>query len=105
MGGGLFSLGGTLNLLNATVASNSASGAAGYGGGVYTGLLPGAFNATNSIFAGNTASTAFPDFAGLFGTAYNNLLQDGTGAGGIINGVDGNLVGANPLLGVLADNG
>ena len=55
--------GGTLNLFNSTIASNSAAG--GIGGGITN--HSGTVNARNTIIAGNTAQNASsgPDFAGI----------------------------------------
>jgi hypothetical protein len=38
-------------------------------------------------------------------TASHNLIGDPNSSGGIQNGVNGNIVGANPLLGTLQNNG
>src|SRR5262249_56746702 len=61
--------------------------------------------------AGNTAATDGPDVSGPFlpASAYN-LIGDGTGSSGLVNGENGNQVGTaaspiDPLLGLLQDNG
>jgi hypothetical protein len=136
-GGGLFVNSGTVDVRNSTVARNKArtgvggtpgmGGAgstagrngspgisfAGGGGGVWNGSFgnSGTVNATNSLFALNTASGG-PDFNGLFNTASHNLLGDGTGSNLAPANPDanGNIVGSstmpiNPKLGPLANNG
>ena len=66
----------------------------------------------NTIVAGNTLSPPLP--YGLSGTdifgsgiaaASHNIIGDPAHAGGIQNSVNGNIVGADPLLGPLQDNG
>jgi hypothetical protein len=133
-GGGIYAGAGTLNLTNATIASNdakaSAGGAGGTGGaGVHPGSkgTPGAghsgqgggalvasgttVNAINTIFGENQAGTA-PDFSGKFTKASHNFLEDGTGSNLAPGKPDstGNIVGTgahpiNPMLGPLANNG
>jgi predicted outer membrane repeat protein len=103
--GGAVNVSGSATLTNCTVSLNSAS----TGGGiwVYTG---GILNLTNTIVAGNTASTG-PDIDGAVATADHNLVGNATGASGIVNGVNGNIVGGNgrpvinALLGPLQNNG
>ncbi len=88
---------GTLTVTNCTIADNS-------GGGIY--VLLGALTLENSIVALNTSSGAADLQASQSATlvANNNLVGvDGTGT--LTNGVNGNIVGVNPLLGPLANNG
>jgi parallel beta-helix repeat protein len=73
----------SLSLTNVTVADNSAF----YGGGIFNGYLSSA-SLTNTIVAGN--SSDITSFQGLTGTY--NLIGTG-GSGGLVNGVDGNIVG------------
>jgi hypothetical protein len=103
-----------MDLHNSTIARNGASESQGGGGG--SGNTPGTpgsvgtsqggnisadskstVNVVSTIIAGGQANTA-PDFSGAFATASHNLLQDGSGATGISNGVNGNLVGIDPKL-------
>ena len=57
-GGGVFNLnGGTLNIVNSTIANNTASGAAGSGGGIMN-ELDATLNITNSTISNNTAMRA-----------------------------------------------
>jgi predicted outer membrane repeat protein len=93
-GGGILNVG-TLNLSNSTVAQNTAGQP---GGGIRDegGLL----TMRSSIVAGNTGG----DIHGtLQADSTNNLVQDAASAGGLSNGVDGNLVGIDPRLGVIND--
>jgi hypothetical protein len=112
VGGGIRVLSGTATLHNSTIAENFLTGgkAGGGGSGTPNGLAgsagtaqgggvnnAGTVNAVSTIFVNNSATTD-PDFSGAFATAGSNLLEDGTGATGISNGVNGNLVGIDPKL-------
>jgi hypothetical protein len=120
-GGGVYTFGCQLSFRNSTVAFNTASGGhkglggsgapdgrdgSGTGGGVspILDLGRGAPAAVSSLFGGNTADTN-PDFSGTFTTVDHSLVANGQGAGSISNGVNGNIVGVDPLIGPLADNG
>ncbi|MGD1927399.1 MAG: beta strand repeat-containing protein [Leptolyngbyaceae cyanobacterium] len=107
-GGGIFMRnngGGNLILSNATIALNTANLD---GGGIFFNT---ASNNTinNSIVANNVAGVNGPDISGSLGnsTITSSLIQDTTGitAGAPVNGVDGNIVGQDPLLTPLAHNG
>ena len=108
-GGGISVAGGTVNLTNCTLSLNAAK-YGGNGGGIYA--TQGILNLANTIVAGNTAQ-GYPDGPDIFGrvaTADHNLVGDGYGSSGIVNGVNGNIVGtpANPIdprLGPLQNNG
>jgi hypothetical protein len=121
-GGGLFTSSGTIHLLNDTVAQNQAfdsiggvggnghqaAGSLGQGGG---GFNAAALFARNTIFGEDKASLS-ADFLGPFSSAFNNLLEDGTGSNLPPGnpGPNGNIVGTtsqpiDPLLGPLANNG
>jgi hypothetical protein len=106
VGGGVFATAGTTTLTNCTLSLN----VAGQGGGIY--VTSGAIlNLTNTIVAGNTASVSGPDIYGAVATADHSLVGDATGSSGIVNGVNGNIVGGNgnpvinALLGPLQNNG
>jgi hypothetical protein len=98
-------------LINCTLSRNSAP--YGDGGGIYVNSNNGGaiLNLTNTIVAGNAASTSGPDIYGAVVTADHNLVGDATGSTGIVNGVNGNIVGGNgnpvinALLGPLQNNG
>jgi hypothetical protein len=105
--GGAVANSGPLTLINATVAGNSVT-QGGFGGGMYlSGSHPVALR--NAIVAENVGSSG-PDIYGAVGTADHNLVGNGSGSSGIVDGVDGNLVGTpaaplSPHLGLLQDNG
>ena len=98
-GGGINSVG-TLTVTNSTIAYNSVT-AGGSGGGIDTSSGNVALN--NTIVAQNTAGSGatagFSDISGSINAASAyNLIGTG-GAGGLVNGTNGNLVGvSNPGL-------
>ena len=110
-GGGIFlDEGTTVNLTNCTLSLNAAD--FGDGGGIYaygSAFYPGhaILNLTNSIVAGNT----YTDIYGPVTTADHNLVGDAYDSSGVVNGVNGNIVGGNgnPVinadLGPLQNNG
>jgi hypothetical protein len=120
-GGGLYIGGATIQVTNVTIAQNQALdsvggvggingkngvGSPGTGGGGFT--TGPTVNSLNTIFATDKATDA-ADFSGLFLTANNTLLGDGSGSN-LANGYNGNQVGTksnpiNPMLGPLAKNG
>ncbi len=95
-GGGIYNDEGTLTVCNSTIAENSA----GYIGGGLSG--EGITTLDNTLIALNTTSAGTPDdiyiYGGVSSTSAYNLIGIG-GSGGLVNGVNGNLVGiANPGL-------
>ena len=106
-GGGIATTGPLLSLDSVTVANNQASGAVGgaEGAGVMVFTSGGAMTATNSILAGNSgAEDCYKSaFAGVTDDG-NNLVQTQDGCG-FTDGVNGAIVGQDPLLGALRDNG
>ncbi len=106
-GGGLYAGGGSVGLINSTIADNDvASG--GTGGGLE--VDAGTATLDNTIVALNTNGTGSgataDDIAGaVSSTSAYNLIGTG-GSGGLTNGSNGNQVGvASPGLGPLAFNG
>lgn len=93
-GGGLWN-NGTLSVNNSTFSANSANNG---GGGIR--IAGGSATLRNTIIA-NSASGG--DCVGtLGGTNNNNLIEDtGANACGLTNGVNGNIIGADPNLGAL----
>jgi predicted outer membrane repeat protein len=90
-------------IVNSTLTSNSAS--TGVGGGINN--LTSA-SLANTIVAGNLGSG--PDLAGSFTSPGNNLIGDVGFAGGLIGGINGDLVGGgftplDAMLSPLQDNG
>ena len=94
--------GGTMTAVNCTIVGNRVnpgSNAPGYGGGVTSYSLPGVSAALiNTIVAGNIASSG-ADLSGNFATtSFNNLIGDPDSAGGLINGINGNIVGRTQIF-------
>ena len=98
-GAGLQIEGGTMSLLNVTLAANAADT---MGGGAN--VAGGALAVVNTIVADNSSPVG-PDVAGAVSMASFSLLQDPTDTTGITDAVDGNIVGVSALLTPLADNG
>ena len=92
-GGGIYNVG-TLESTNSTIAGNQAD----FGGG-----LNGNANAAGTIFAANAAGTG-PDVNGTINSFDYNLLQS-SGSANIIGAMTHVIVGPNPLLGPLQNNG
>lgn len=97
---------GRTTLLNCTLALNSAL----HGGGISSNEAY-SLGLTNTIVAENSSYVG-PDIYGAVTTADHNLVGNGNGETGVVNGVNGNIVGGfngqpaiNPLLGPLANNG
>jgi CSLREA domain-containing protein len=85
-----------------TADSDSSTSPSGDGGGIFNGS--GTINVRNSIIAGNNDAEA-PDCGGTNTSQGNNLIGNGAGCTGFTNGVNNDLVGADPLLGALQGNG
>ena len=86
----------SLTLASSTIARNSAAA----GGGLAT---AGDFaSLVDTIIAANTAANAAPDVDGTLTSQGNNLIGNPTGASGL---TASDLVGLNPDLGPLEDNG
>ncbi len=94
-GGGVFMHGGALTLTNSTIAYNL-----GGGGLAQIGV---AALLTNTIVAGNVGGDV--PVGTLAAGSTNSIVQDTATAGGLNSGANANLVGVDPLLGDLADNG
>jgi len=103
------------NLFSVTISDNTADSdddGVGSGGGIFHQIdQPGSpVSIENSIVAGNFTKTthdgADPDCAGDLTSGGFNLIGDmGTTCAGITDGVNGDIVNAQPRLGSLADNG
>ena len=102
-GGGIESYG-SLNLDSVTVTNNTASGAdnGAAGAGVFIGSF-GTLTSRNSILAGNSGASDCTTFFPVT-DAGHNLVQN-PGNCGFTDGVNGNIVGQDPLLGALRNNG
>ncbi len=93
-GGGLYNSG-TLTLTDCTVAGNAAD----LGGGIES--IGGNVTLANTIVADDASGG---DVDGAVSGSHN-LIGDAASSGGLLNGIDGNIVGVAPNLGVLAYNG
>ncbi len=95
-GGGIFDNGTFLFVRHSTVANNQAD----YGGGLYASSA----QLDNTILSGNSAPGDGPDCSGTFYSSDYNLIQNTNGC--TISGTTtNNVIGQNPLLGPLQDNG
>ena len=104
-GGGIFNSAGQLTTVNVTIAENSVTG--GSGGGLDVG--GGNVLLSNTIVSANTSGTGVNasanDVSGTVSSSSAFNLIGAGGAGGLIDGMNHNQVGAAPKLGTLADNG
>ncbi|MEZ6072942.1 MAG: choice-of-anchor Q domain-containing protein [Pirellulales bacterium] len=102
-GGGIFNTSaGVLTVVHSTIALNSADN---FGGGIFN---AGTAAIHGSLIAQNNVDSS-PDILGEVIGEYN-LIGDGTGMSGLVDGSNGNQVGSgvspiDPLLGPLQDNG
>ena len=102
-GGGLYNdFNSNPTLTNVTFSANSASV---QGGGIFNAnnsspILKNVIiaNSTSGGDCGNNTST-------LNAASSNNLIEDASNACGLTNGVNGNIIGSDPKLGPLANNG
>jgi predicted outer membrane repeat protein len=100
-GGAIFGYG---SIDGCTFSGNTATA---YGGALYAN---GTLTLKNTIVAVDTATSGGPDVYGTFVSQGHNLIGDGTGSTGFVDGVLGDMVGTtvtpiDPLLGALQDNG
>ncbi len=97
---------GMLTVINCTLADNSATGSASAGPSSGGGGIANSSSSTltlgNTIIAGNTTSSSGADVSGNGISQGYNLIGNTSGASGF---VATDLLGANPLLGPLQDNG
>ncbi|QDU19643.1 choice-of-anchor Q domain-containing protein [Urbifossiella limnaea] len=107
-GGGGFSIaGGTVSIVNSTITSNTDTGAAASRSGGVSATV-GTVTLANSVIANNTTADAVArDVRGTFVAAGSktNFLTFVDANTNLANGVNGNVVGADPLLGPLQSNG
>ncbi|MFZ5820636.1 MAG: choice-of-anchor Q domain-containing protein [Chloroflexota bacterium] len=101
IGGGITNMDSAPTLLYVTISHNHAY----LGGGIYNNdashpILHGVLIANNTIGDCYLSASGYVD-----ATSSHNLIEDGANACGLTNGVSGNIVGLDPQLGVLADNG
>jgi CSLREA domain-containing protein len=100
-GGGFYNDGdGSLTVTNSTFANN---GAVGNGGGIYS---TGSMSLINTIITGIIGGgDCFQDPFVPLTNPRNNLIGNVSSACGLINGVNGNIIGQDPMLDTLANNG
>lgn len=99
-GGGLYNAGnGVLTVTNSTLSDNEAIDGA--GGGLY---LSGALTLKNTIIANSPSGGDCVNVGGTI-TQTHNLIEDSANACGIANGANSSLIGQDPALAPLADNG
>ncbi|MCA9139550.1 MAG: right-handed parallel beta-helix repeat-containing protein, partial [Planctomycetales bacterium] len=123
-GGGIINQG-TITIINSTISNNEADSGAGAienlfsntiltnstvafnQGGDVGGIARGTITLHNSIVAHNVrdAGLAPYDLTEVEPSSSNNLIGDPATSGGLANGVNGNIIGVDPLLAPLADNG
>lgn len=109
VGGGLAVFAGVVTMINCTISNNSATG---YGGGLYVSPypLPGTdepppvVHALNTIIANNTASAGGTDCYGKITSQDYNLIESTDGCT-ITGTTTHNIIGRDPNLGALQDNG
>ena len=100
-GGGIWNSG-TLSLTSSTIANNSAGG---FGGaGIYN-QLGGTVFLANSIVATNTSSFNSDILGSVDNSSSFNLIGNASSAGGLTDSVNDNVVGADPRLTPLNENG
>jgi cysteine-rich repeat protein len=97
--------GGLLNWAIATVSNSTFSGNTGEGSGIMngtcglgTGCIGGTLTVTNAIIANNTNGGDCVNSSGTVTDGGHNLIGNPATACGLTNGVNGNLVGVDPLL-------
>ncbi len=125
-GGGVINEFGTMTILNSTISGNTT---AERGGGVFhrdsssitidsttitgnTSTSGGAFYSedgtatiNNSILANSTSASDCDGDTGVTIAGGHNLIETQSGPCSFVNGTNGNIVGSDPVLGPLADNG
>lgn len=110
--GAIYNASSLVFLTNSTVSGNSA----GTSGGIDTTVdsingppffSVGQTTLNNTIVAGNTVGSTPSDLSGspVQSASSHNLIGDSSTAGGLTNGVNGNIVGKNPLLSALGNYG
>lgn len=98
-GGGIFNSFGTVDMNNVTIAFNNAAS----GGGIFEEVSD-TINLANTIIARNSASSSSPDCSGPLNSLGFNLIQNVSGCT-IRGDLTRNIIGQDPLLGPLANNG
>ncbi len=103
--GGGISNGGTLNLDSVTVTDNTALGAVDGAEGAGLQMIGfAAATSRNSILAGNSGAEDCDNLFGTITDGGHNLVQTQNNCG-FVDGANGSIVGQDPLLGPLRNNG
>jgi len=100
-GGAIYNVSSNPTLTNVTINSNPASNA---GGGMYN-YNNSSPTLKNVIIANNNGGDCVNDLSSLNAASTNNLIEDSANACSLINGVNGNIIGSDPQLGPLQNNG
>ena len=99
-GGGIHHATGTLTLINSTLSVNAAASA---GGSIYNRAL---LTLQNTLIANSTSGGDCVNASGaIVSTQSHNLIEDSANACGISDGDNGSIIGQDPNLGPLQDNG
>lgn len=98
--GGVPGLGTVLGNQGATGSNGSARA-----GGLSTFASPALVSSIGTLIGDNVSDAPQPDMIGAFASASFTLLENATGTSGIADGVNGNIVGRDPMLGPLQHNG
>ncbi|MBV6396483.1 MAG: hypothetical protein HFACDABA_02081 [Anaerolineales bacterium] len=101
-GGGMYNFyNSSPTLANVTFSANSAN----YGGGMYNEEMSSP-TLTNVIIANSAGGgDCSNNFSALNAASKNNLIEDSAKACDLTDGVDGNIIGSDPMLDALANNG
>lgn len=97
-GGAIHSRLGTLSVINSTISDNIAAS----GGGIYNDRST--LTLSNTIIANSTGGDCV-NSSGTVNFSSFNLIEDAANACGLTNGAASNIVGFDPALGPLQDNG
>jgi hypothetical protein len=113
-GGALYVYAGTASIHNTTITLNIADSdnnapSADLGGGIYNAAAVDSITLISTIVAGNRNGANSPsDIAGAAtntGASTHNLIGSASTAGGLVNNINNNIVGADPKLAPLAYDG
>jgi len=104
-GGGIYHGGSSLTLRNVTIAGNSNQYGSGQGAGLYVVSSNTPLSMVNTILADNGSEDFRRSSSSTSAMSVTYSLIENQGNAGLTHGVDGNLIGQDPLLAPLADNG
>ncbi len=100
-GGGIYTSSGNLTAIGSTITNNTAPGE---GSGIFASTSQ--VSISSSIIASNgNGANCGKDFPASFTVTHSLMATSGATECGITDGVDGNVVGVDPKLDALADNG